>query len=275
MPTSYAVAVPNQQGSQSSYMVTPPLPPTPPVGGQDQYTEFLALAAVDLAKRGATLQGTMHSHEMVAGYKRKRDEQLVPVLGAHHGQQQQTILVDDLLLNHASKLWEVLAKQRQRHMRVITSAVEDRAAKRLKAKDEEMKSIWVRNQALQDQLRVLQREAQAWHNIVGSKEAAANVLRGDLQRVLAQVVPSRGVDDANSCCWGDNQVAFHGDNENEVSKPEAATSIRRCKGCGQGKSMELLLPCRHLCMCVPCAATARVCPVCGCAKTSSICVNLS
>jgi hypothetical protein len=29
---------------------------------------------------------------------------LVPVLGAHHGQQQQTILVDDLLLNHVSDM---------------------------------------------------------------------------------------------------------------------------------------------------------------------------
>ncbi|KAM0862621.1 hypothetical protein ACQ4PT_045139 [Festuca glaucescens] len=220
IPTSYAAAVPSQQGYQSSYMVTPP-PPPPPVGGQDQYTEFLALAAVDLAKRGATLQGTLRSHEMVAGYKRKRDEQLVLVLGAPHGQQQQTIAVDeppsqpcslvDLTFvtlvyrsTQASKMWEVLAKQRQRHMRLITSAKEDRAAKRLKAKDEEMKSIWVRNMALQDQLRVLQREAQAWRNIVRSKEAAANAFRGDLQRALAQVAHGRGVDDASSCYWGDN-----------------------------------------------------------------------
>ncbi|KAM0910803.1 hypothetical protein ACQ4PT_013924 [Festuca glaucescens] len=219
MPTSYAAMVPSQHGYHSSYMVTPPPPPMPPVGGQDQYTKFLALAAVDLAKRGATLQGMPRSQEMAAGYKRKRDEQLVPVLGASQGQQQ-TIVIDDLLLNHASKIWEILAKQRQRHMRLITYAVEDRAAKQLKAKDEEMKSIWVRNMALQD------------------------------------------------------QVAFRRNNEYEVSKPEAATSAGRCKGCGQGEAMEILLPCRHLCVCVPCAATTRVCPACGCTKTGSICVNL-
>ncbi|KAM0910773.1 hypothetical protein ACQ4PT_013913 [Festuca glaucescens] len=186
MPTSYATVVPSQQGYQSSYMVTPLPPSTPPVEGQDQYTEFLALAAVDLAKRGATLQGTLRSHEMVAGYKRKRDEQLVPVLDAPQGQrQQQTIVVDDLLLNHASKMWEVLAKQKQRHMRLITSAAEDKAAKQLKAKDEEMKSIWVRNMALQDQVRILQREAQVWRNIARSKEEATNAIRDNLQRALA------------------------------------------------------------------------------------------
>jgi hypothetical protein len=40
-------------------------------------------------------------------------------------------------------------------MRLVTSAAGDKVAKRLKVKDEEMKSIWVRNMALQDQLRVL------------------------------------------------------------------------------------------------------------------------
>ncbi|KAK1627688.1 hypothetical protein QYE76_002003 [Lolium multiflorum] len=274
MPTSYAAMVPSQHGYHSSYMVTPPPPPMPSVGGRDQYTEFLALAAVDLAKRRATLQGTSRSQEMAAGYKRKRDEQLVPALGASQGQLQTIVVIDDLLLNHASKIWELLAQQRQRHMRLITYAVEDRAAKQLKAKDEEMKSIWVRNMALQDQVRILQREAQAWRNIARSKEAAANALRGDLQRTLAQAVHGREVNEASSCCWGDNQVAFGRNNEYEVSKPEAATSAGRCKGCGQDEAMDILLPCRHLCVCASCAATTRVCPACGCTKTGSICVNL-
>jgi hypothetical protein len=83
-------------------MVTPPPSPPPPVGGQDQYTEFLAQGAVDLAKEGARLHG---SHEMVAGYKRKRDEQSAPpVLGTAHvqqQQQQQTIFVNDVSPMHA------------------------------------------------------------------------------------------------------------------------------------------------------------------------------
>jgi hypothetical protein len=81
------------------------VPPPPLVGGQDQYTEFLALAAVDLAKKGARLHGSLPSYEMVVGYKRKRDEQAAPVLGTAHPQQQkQTIVVDRLLLNHVSPM---------------------------------------------------------------------------------------------------------------------------------------------------------------------------
>jgi E3 ubiquitin-protein ligase BOI-like protein len=74
---------------------------------------------------------------------------------------------------------------------------------------------------------------------------------------------------------GDNQVAFRGDDEYEVSKLEAAASVGRCKGCVQDKAIEVLLPCMHLCVCAPCAAMARACPACGCAKTGSICVYFS
>jgi hypothetical protein len=101
--TAAAMQVPSQQVYQSSHMVAPPPPPPSAVGGQDQYTEFLALAVVDLAKKGARLHGSLPSYEMVAGYKRKRDEQSAPVLGVTHPlQQQQTIVVDSLLLNHVS-----------------------------------------------------------------------------------------------------------------------------------------------------------------------------
>jgi hypothetical protein len=88
-----------------------PLAPPPAVGEQDQYTEFLALAAVDLAKKGARFHGSLPSYDMVADYKRKRDHQSAPVLGATHPQQQQqTIVVDGLLLNHVSLHASIITK---------------------------------------------------------------------------------------------------------------------------------------------------------------------
>uniref|UniRef100_A0ACD5ZKI1 Uncharacterized protein n=1 Tax=Avena sativa TaxID=4498 RepID=A0ACD5ZKI1_AVESA len=264
MTLSYAAAPPEQNGYQSSYMVTPP----PSVGGQDQYTEFLALAAVDLAKRGATLHGSVHSHEMVAGYKRKRDEQSVSILDTDYVQQQQTIVIDPLLLDHAAKMWKDLAEQRQKHMRLITSAVEDRAAKRLKAKDLEMDLIRGVNGVLQERLRNLHREVEVWRDFARSNEDVVSVLHDDLQCTRAQEVRGRGVDDTSSCCWGDNHMAFCGG-------PEVALGVRRCKGCGQGEAVVLLLPCSHLCVCAPCAAMTRACPACGCVKTGSIRVNFS
>ena len=177
----------------------------------------------------------------------------------------------------AQKMWTTLAEQRQSQTRLIVSAVEARAAKRLKAKDEEIERIRSMNWALEERLRNLFMEAQMWRDVAQSHEATANVLRGDLQRALdSQAVRGGGSDDgqeddAESCCWGENQVPLCAE---EVGTP-APTGVGRCKGCGDGGAVVLLLPCRHLCVCAPCAAAAQACPSCGCAKNGSVCVNFS
>uniref|UniRef100_A0ACD5VA51 Uncharacterized protein n=1 Tax=Avena sativa TaxID=4498 RepID=A0ACD5VA51_AVESA len=274
--------------SPSSYMGLAKPPPPPPQasarGHQDQYTGFLPLAAVDLAKRGVRLDG---SQQVIAGYKRKRDEQQSPVpvpgaasLLAAHAQQQPVVVVDRILVKHATNMWTALVEQRKKHMGLIISTVEARAAKRLKAKDEEIDRIRSMNWALEDRLRNLYVEAQMWRDMAQSNEAAANVLRGDLQRALdAQAVRAGGgddVEDAGSGCWGDNQVANCGDDdEGEVRTPVVAPGVGRCKGCGEGAAVMMLLPCRHLCVCASCGDTARACPACGCAKNGTVCVNFS
>lgn len=258
----------------SSYMgLVPAPPPQAPAGGQqDQYAEFLALAAVDLAKRGVRLDG---SQPMIAGYKRKREEQsTVPgaasVLAAHA--QQQAAVVDRILHKHAANMWTALAEQRKKQMGLIVSTVEARAAKRLKAKDEEIERVRGMNWALEDRLRNLYVEAQMWRDMAQSSEAAASALRGDLQRALdAQAARAGDVEDTGSCCWGDDR---RGDEEEEEVRT-AAAGVGRCKGCGEGAAAVLLLPCRHLCVCASCADTARACPACGCAKNGTVCVNFS
>ena len=111
----------------------------------------------------------------------------------------------------ARKMWAALAEQRRSHLRLIVSAVEARAAKRLKGKDDEIERVRGMNWALEERLRNLYMEAQMWRDVAQSHEAAANVLRADLQRVLdAQAVRGgggcHGQDDAESCCWGENHV---------------------------------------------------------------------
>ncbi|VAH68361.1 unnamed protein product [Triticum turgidum subsp. durum] len=245
---------------------------TPPLAA-DQHSELLALAAVDLARKGDGAQ------EMTTGNKRRRvdERSSVPgdVLAAHA--QQQTVAVDHILHRHARKMWAALAAQRRSHMRLIVSAVEARAAKRLKAKDDEIERVRGMNWALEERIRNLYMEAQMWRDAAQSHEAAANVLRADLQRVLnAQAARGGGggdgQDDAESCCWGENQVPICA--EEEVGTP-APTGVGGCKGCGDGAAVVLLLPCRHLCVCAPCAAAVQACPACGCAKNGSVCVNFS
>ncbi|XP_020153451.1 probable BOI-related E3 ubiquitin-protein ligase 3 [Aegilops tauschii subsp. strangulata] len=280
MPASgpcYGAAVTGQQLGCQPYadIFTPP----PTMSAADQYSELLALAAADLARKGDGAQ------EMTSGNKRRRVDEgassavLGEVLAAHA--QQQAVAVDHILHRHARKMWAALAEQRRSHLRLIVSTVEARAAKRLKAKDEEIERVRGMNWALEERLRSLYMEAQMWRDVAQSHEAAASVLRADLQRVLdAQAVrggaggDGDGQDDAESCCWGENQVPVCAEEEAEVGTP-ATTGVGRCKGCGEGAAVVLLLPCRHLCVCAPCAASAQACPSCGCAKNGSVCVNFS
>ncbi|KAF7110706.1 hypothetical protein CFC21_110789 [Triticum aestivum] len=277
----YGAAVPSQRQHQpyGDHFMLPPPPTTSPAA--EQYSEFLAIAATDLAKKDVSPDG---AQEMITK-KRRRDEQssmlgAADVLAAHV--QQQTIDIDRILLKHARKMKTTLAEQRQSQTRLIVSAVEARAAKRLKAKDEEIERIRSMNWALEERLRNLFMEAQMWRDVAQSHEATANVLRGDLQRALdVQAVHGGGSghgqeDDAESCCWGENQVPLCAE---EVGTPVVeerhATGAGRCKGCREGAAVVLLLPCRHLCVCAPCAAAAQACPVCGSAKNGSVCVNFS
>ncbi|KAF7047184.1 hypothetical protein CFC21_056140 [Triticum aestivum] len=253
-------------------------PPPPTMSAADRYSELLALAAVDLLRKGDGAQ------EMTSGNKRRRVDEgasssvLGQVLAAHA--QQQAVAVDHILHRHARKMWAALAEQRRSHLRLIVSAVEARAAKRLKAKDDEIERVRGMNWALEERLRSLYMEAQMWRDVAQSHDAAASVLRADLQRVLdAQAVRGGGdgqdQDDAESCCWGENQAPVCAEEEEaEVGTP-APTGVGRCKGCGDGAAVVLLLPCRHLCVCAPCAASAQACPSCGCAKNGSVCVNFS
>jgi E3 ubiquitin-protein ligase BOI-like protein len=177
----------------------------------------------------------------------------------------------------AANMWTALAEQRKRHARLILSTVEARAAKRLKAKDEEIDRLRGLNWALEDRLRNLYVEAQMWRDMAQSSDAAATALRADLQRALdAQAVRGGGIggdaEDTGSCCWGDNN---RGDQEEEEVRTPVATVVGTCKGCGEGDAVVLMLPCRHLCVCASCAATAPACPACGCAKNGTVCVNFS
>jgi E3 ubiquitin-protein ligase BOI and related proteins len=170
-------------------------------------------------------------------------------------------------------MWVELAEQRRRHVRQVVAAVEAGATKRLRAKDEEIARLGRLNWALEERVRSLSVEAQVWRDMAHSNEAAAGALRGELQQALDAQARRRGgqeaaSDKAASCCCGENDGA--GEDE-EVAT--ATRGGRRCPVCGEAAGEVLLLPCRHLCACASCAAVARACPACGCAKNGSVCVN--
>lgn len=107
MPASgpcYGAAVPSQRGHQPyADLFTPPPPTTTTSSAAKQYSEFLAMAAADLAKKGVSPDG---AQEMSTN-KRRRDERssvlgAADVLAAHA--QQEAIAVDRILLKHVSPM---------------------------------------------------------------------------------------------------------------------------------------------------------------------------
>lgn len=183
----------------------------------------------------------------------------------------------------AEKFWNTLEEEMRRQETLMLSTVEAMVEKRLLAKEQEIMRSWGVNWALGERLRTLHMEAQAWRMDAQSKQTAANVLRADLQRALAQQADryrgsgsDDGEDDEESCCWGEYHVAFCGEKEVETPVVEPPViGAGMCKGCGENAPVVVLLPCRHLSVCGPCAEAAWGCPSCGCAKQGSICINFS
>ncbi|KAE8792732.1 hypothetical protein D1007_32693 [Hordeum vulgare] len=261
MPTSneplYGSAVPSQQG----------------------YHSYNGLVASPSPTLGVRFDG---AQEMTTN-KRKRDEQS-STLGAAQAQQH-PVVVDRNVRNQAEKFWNTLEQERQMQETLTVSTVKAMAEKLLLAKDQEIMRSWSVNWALGERFRTLYREAQAWRMDAQSKQTAANVLRADLERALAQQAAryggggsgsGNGEDDAESCCWGENHVAFC--EEVEVETPVVGppvTGVGMCKRCNQSAPVVVMLPCRHLSVCGPCAEAAWWCPSCGCAKQGSICINFS
>ncbi|KAL5217612.1 hypothetical protein ABZP36_018296 [Zizania latifolia] len=252
-----------------------------------QGPQYSQLCGVDAAESGVTFGGGQEAAAVPR--KRKRAEK-PPVLGAAadvalaaHARQQ-LVDVDRIVLHHTAKMWAELAEQRRRHARQMVAAVEAAAAKRLRAKDEEIERIGRLNWTLEERLKGLYVEAQVWRDVAQSNEAVSNALRGELEQALdtqARLGGGAAGDDAESCCYGENDVVVRADGEEDDKDAGTSTSAERrrgaprCKGCDEAAAVVLLLPCRHLCACAACAAAARACPACGCAKNGSVCVNFS
>jgi E3 ubiquitin-protein ligase BOI and related proteins len=128
-----------------------------------------------------------------------------------------------------------------------------------------------KNAELEEKVRQISAESQAWFDAARSSEAMATALRSTLDQALLSAATAAAaedppVEDARSCC-------YEGADKADVSPAaDVATSTRarHCCVCGEREGSVLLLPCRHLCLCKECEPTTSTCPVCCSVKNAAL-----
>ncbi|KAL6899138.1 hypothetical protein ACP4OV_005796 [Aristida adscensionis] len=179
--------------------------------------------------------------------------------------------IDALLRIENERLRAGLEEARRRHVRAAVSAMERAAARRLRDADAGLARALARNAELDERLRQMGAEWQAWQGIARSNEAAAAGLRATLDQLLQPPCTAEGegdAEDARSCC-------FEQDGGGRAGGGGEAPGRRACRSCGAAEACVLVLPCRHLCLCGGCEAAAEACPVCAATKNASLHVLLS
>ncbi|XP_051206078.1 probable BOI-related E3 ubiquitin-protein ligase 3 [Lolium perenne] len=186
----------------------------------------------------------------------------------------QGVETDALIRLESERMRAGLEEARRRHATAVLAAVERAASGRLQAVEADLERARYRNAELEERLRQMTAEGQAWLGVARSHEAVAAGLRATLDQLLQPACAGAveaDAEDAQSCCFetaGDN----HAD---DTACKAVAAAAPSCKACGQGEACVLLLPCRHLSVCGACEPAVDTCPVCAATKNASLHVLLS
>uniref|UniRef100_A0ACD5UR86 Uncharacterized protein n=1 Tax=Avena sativa TaxID=4498 RepID=A0ACD5UR86_AVESA len=187
----------------------------------------------------------------------------------------QGVEMDALIRLESERMRAGLDETRRRHTRAVLAAVERAAAGRLQAVQADLERARYRNAELEERLRQMTAEGQAWLGVAKSHEAVAAGLRATLDQLLQHPCGVAGAiegdaEDAQSCCF-ETPAA---DNADDTAS-KAIAAAPSCKACGQSEACVLLLPCRHLSICGACEPAVDACPVCAATKNASLHVLLS
>ncbi|XP_059307337.1 BOI-related E3 ubiquitin-protein ligase 1-like [Lycium ferocissimum] len=177
---------------------------------------------------------------------------------AFHIKQQQ-IEIEHFLQVQGEQLRRTLEEKRKRHYHALIGAAEESTARRLREKEIEVEKAAMRNAELEVRESQLTAEARAWQVKAREQEVTIATLQVQLQQAMIN---------------GSNSGSYHGseDAESAYVDPDRVVELNGpgCKACRKQLASVVLLPCRHLCLCIECDAVAQTCPLCRSIRSSSV-----
>lgn len=190
--------------------------------------------------------------------------------------------IDRYITLQNERLKVVLQEQRKHQLATILKKLEAKAMMMLKQKDEEIAKATNRRIELEEFMRKMEVENQAWQRVAAENETMVVTLNNTLEQLKEQVAcffnSSNGVDDAESCCDDNEYPCRNRGNEEqetgETGKGEKEGERKKgkmvCRVCNSRNASVILLPCRHLCSCKDCEAFLDSCPLCFSLKKASL-----
>ncbi|XP_059289176.1 probable BOI-related E3 ubiquitin-protein ligase 2 [Lycium ferocissimum] len=170
--------------------------------------------------------------------------------------EKQRIETDQFITLQNERLRLVLNEQRKQQLALIWRKYEAKVQFLLKQKDEEIAKAANRTKELEDFLKKMEIENQAWQRIANENESIVVSLNNTIEQLRESgYCLSTNGEDAESCC-------------DEQEQEQNGKMI--CKSCNSRFSCMVFLPCRHLSSCKACDSLLHQCPVCGIPKKASI-----
>lgn len=196
----------------------------------------------------------------------------------------QKVEFDHYIRIQEEQLAKGIRELKQRHTVSFLNTVEKGVGKKLMEKEIELQNMITRNTTLVEKIKEVTTEVHSWHFKAKYSENTANVLKSNLNMVIAQSA-ERGREG-----WGDSEIdgaaSSYVDQTNHLNICGRVKSVSTnnqglieqkmtCRVCKSSEVSVLLMPCRHLCLCKDCERSVELCPVCNSAKNTSLEVYLS
>ncbi|GLU02727.1 hypothetical protein SLE2022_199670 [Rubroshorea leprosula] len=192
----------------------------------------------------------------------------VEIVGCFEKQKQE---IDCYIRSQNERLRLLLQEQRKQQVGIMMKKIESKASALLRQKDEEIARAVNKTMELENLLKKLEMENQAWQRVAQENKAMVLSLNSTLEQLRenASHCYNNVAEDAESCCE-DNREEVKTEEEGQGRRNTTPTTTMVCKCCNSRSSCVLLLPCRHLCSCKDCEALLDSCPVCKTGKKASI-----